>query len=61
MVQGIKTAENLTIHNNITVTLNGGYDCNFTADNGTITVIRGTITTTAGGGTVTIKNFKISN
>ena len=57
--RAITFAENLTIDNNITVTLEGGYDCNFTTNTGNTTSVKGTITTTAGAGTITIKNFRI--
>jgi len=49
--------ENLTINRNIAVTLEGGYDCAYTTNVGDTTKIKGMITTTAGGGTLTIKNF----
>lgn len=54
---GIRSIQNLTVNRNITVTLEGGYDCGYTTNYGNMTVIKGMITTTAGGGTITIKNF----
>ncbi len=49
--------ESLIVNRNIAVTLEGGYDSSFTTNYGTMTILRGMITTTAGGGTITIKNF----
>ncbi len=49
--------ESLTVNRNISVTLEGGYDSGFTTNYGTMTILRGMITTTVGGGTLTIKNF----
>ncbi|OGP72628.1 MAG: hypothetical protein A2V86_04265 [Deltaproteobacteria bacterium RBG_16_49_23] len=59
-VQGIMLIENLTVNRNISVTLEGGYDCGFTSNYGNMTAIKGSITTTVGGGTLTIKNFILS-
>ncbi len=53
--------ENLTVNRNIAVTLEGGYDCGYTTNVGGTTTIKGSLTTTTGGGTVTIKNFILSN
>jgi hypothetical protein len=53
--------ENLTVNRNITVTLDGGYDSTFTINVGGQTNIKGMLTTTAGGGTLTIKNFVLEN
>ncbi len=55
--RGAQFIGNLTVNRNITVTLEGGYDCGYTTDFGTLTPIKGMITTTSGGGTMTIKNF----
>jgi YD repeat-containing protein len=55
----LRFTENLTINRNITVTLEGGYNCAFTNNAGGQTPIKGSITTTAGGGTITIGNFVI--
>ncbi len=49
--------ENLTVNRNITITLEGGYDAGFTTNYGTMTILKGMIQTTSGGGTITIKNF----
>jgi YD repeat-containing protein len=58
---GKRITENLTINRNIAVTLEGGYDCGFTTNTGNTTPLKGMITTTAGGGTITIKNFVLEN
>jgi YD repeat-containing protein len=59
--QGVRFTGNLLINRNISVTLQGGYDCGFTAPNGNMSVIKGAINTTAGGGTITIRNFMLEN
>ena len=55
--QGIQFIESLTVNRNIEVTLQGGYDCEFTTYTGNVTSIKGMITTTVGGGKITIRNF----
>ena len=57
--QAITFIENLILNRNIVVTLDGGYDSGFTSNVGGQTAIKGIITITAGGGTVTIWNFII--
>jgi YD repeat-containing protein len=57
--RAITFIETLTIDHNITVTLEGGYDCTFTINTGNMTSIRGIITTMVGGGTLTLRNFII--
>jgi hypothetical protein len=57
--QALHFTENLTINRNINVTFDGGYDSSFVPNSGNKTYIKGKITTTVGGGTVTIKNFVI--
>jgi len=57
----LRFTENLTINRNITVTLDGGYNCDFTINAGGQTPIKGMLTTTVGGGTITIRNVKIEN
>lgn len=52
--------ESLTVNRNITVTLDGGYDTGFTTNNERMTSLKGMITTTAGGGTITIRNFTLT-
>jgi hypothetical protein len=49
--------ENPTINRNITVALEGGYDCDYTRNTQRTTKIKGMVTTTVGGGKLTIKNF----
>ena len=57
--RGITYTESLIIDRNVSVTLAGGYDDGFTTNAGGLTALKGTITTTAGGGTLTIGNFVI--
>jgi YD repeat-containing protein len=54
---GMRFIENLTVNRNITVTLEGGYDCGYATNIGGVTFVKGVITTTVGGGTITIRNF----
>jgi len=49
--------ENLIINRNITVTLDAGYDCGFTTNVGKKTTIYGVLATTAGSGSITVKNI----
>jgi len=42
---------------NKTITLDGGYQCDFLNNSGNVTNMKGSITTTPNGGTLTIKNF----
>ncbi len=53
--------ESLTVNRNISVTLAGGYDCAFTSNSGNTTSLKGMIQTMAGGGTLTITNFILTN
>jgi PKD repeat protein len=55
---GTRFTENLQINRNITVTLDGGYDCQYATNSG-MTSLKGMIQTTSTGGTLTIKNFVI--
>lgn len=57
--RAITITENLTLDHDLTATIEGGYDCNFATHTGNTTSLRGMITTTASGGMITIKNFKI--
>lgn len=57
--QAIHFTENLTINRNINVTFDGGYDAGFTTNIGNKTYIKGQLTTTTSGGTVTFKNFEL--
>jgi YD repeat-containing protein len=57
--QAIRFIESLTVNRNITVTLEGGYDSGFTSNTGGQTSIKGMITTTSGGGKITITNFML--
>jgi len=53
--QRITFTENLLINRNITVTLEGGYDCGYTSNSGYVTTLKGMLQTSAG--TLTIGNF----
>jgi YD repeat-containing protein len=57
--QAIRFVENLTVNRNISVTLEGGYDASYTSNSGNTSTLQGMISTTVGGGTITIKNFII--
>jgi len=56
--RALRFTESLTVNRNITVTLDGGYNCDFTTNAGGQTPVKGMITTTTGGGTITIRNFR---
>ncbi len=55
----LRFTENLTINRDIAVTLEGGYNCAFTSNSGVVTPLKGSLRTTSGGGTLTIKNFSL--
>ncbi|MEW6586638.1 MAG: hypothetical protein AB1442_13660, partial [Nitrospirota bacterium] len=50
------TQDVLQINRSVTVTLDGGYDCQYTANSG-MTFLSGQLQTFSTGGTLTIKNF----
>jgi hypothetical protein len=52
--------QSLTVGRNITVSLEGGYNAGFTNNYGTMTTLKGMLTTTTGGGTITIENFTLA-
>jgi hypothetical protein len=54
-VEGL--VDNLNANRDIYVTVEGGYDCNYTSSYGKTTVMKGTMTTTAG--TVSLWNFTL--
>jgi subtilisin family serine protease len=58
-VQCVTLTEKLTVDRNISLTLEGGYDCGFGYYTGINTILKGWIKTKAGGGTLTIKNFDL--
>lgn len=58
--RAITFTENLLINRNITVTLQGGYDCGYTSNSGNVTYLKGKLQTVSGGGKLTIGNFIIS-
>ena len=58
-VKAINLTENLNVNRNISVNLEGGYNVDFTSIIG-ITTLKGMIQTFSGGGTLTIKNFNLT-
>jgi hypothetical protein len=58
--QAITFTENVSINRNISVTLQGGYDCGYTSNSGNISSLKGKLQTYAGGGTLTISNFTLT-
>jgi len=58
--QAITFTENLSINRNISVTLQGGYDCGYTINSGNISFLKGKLQTYVGGGTLTITNFNLT-
>jgi len=48
---------NLIVNRNVSVTIEGGYDCEFTTNVGGKTILNGILVTTSDGGKITIKNF----
>ncbi len=58
--RNILFTENLSINRNITVSLEGGYNNGFTTNVGGQTTFKGMLTTTSGGGTLTIENFVLA-
>lgn len=59
--QGYRLTENLNVNRNINVTLDGGYGCDYSSNTGGVSELKGQLRTWAGGGKLTIKNFKIVN
>jgi hypothetical protein len=57
--QAITFTENLSINRNITVTMQGGYDCAYTSNSGNISSLKGLLQTYTGGGPLTIGNFSL--
>lgn len=58
---GIQLNESLvSINKNITVTLQGGYTCDYSSFTGNTTTLKGQMQTYSGGGTLTISNFMLS-
>ena len=58
-VQAISITGNLTVDRNISVTLEGGYVCDFSTGAGIRTNLRGRIKTTSGGGKLILRNFEL--
>jgi hypothetical protein len=59
--RNITFTENLSVDRNIAVTLDGGYDSGFMTNAGCQTTMKGSLTTTPGGGTITMRNFILSS
>ena len=59
--RAVNLTGNLRVDRNIAVTLEGGYNSDFTSNTGATTSLKGSIQTLAGGGTLTIKNFILTN
>jgi len=57
--RAVTLTENLSVNRNISVTLQGGYDCSYTTNSGNVTNLKGKLQTFAGGGTLTISNFNL--
>lgn len=60
-VQAVNLTADLLINRDINVTLEGGYLGDFSTYSGTSTSLIGMIQTLPGGGTITIKNFILTN
>jgi hypothetical protein len=58
--QAITFTENFSINRNISVTLQGGYDCGYTTNSDNMSLLRGMLQTFMGGGTLTISNFQLT-
>jgi hypothetical protein len=55
--QALSLTGNLSVNRNISVTMEGGYSCDFGTQTGNMTSLFGMMETFSGGGTITIKNF----
>jgi YD repeat-containing protein len=55
--RALEFIEDLSVNRNITVTLQGGYDCSYSTYSGNTTSINGMVRTYPGGGAITIRNF----
>jgi len=53
--------ENLTVNRDISVTLEGGYGCDYSSNTGGMTSLKGMIQTYPTAGTLTIKNFIVTH
>ena len=57
--QALTLTQNLTVNRNISVTLKGGYPCNYGSNTGNRTTLKGWIKTVSGGGALTIGGFNV--
>jgi len=55
----ITFTENISVNRNISVTLQGGYDCGYVTNSGNVSHLRGMIQTFVSGGTLMISNFNL--
>lgn len=60
-VQALLLTGSLTINRDISVTISGGYSCDFSSNSGNMTGLIGKVQTLSGGGTVTLQNLIITN
>ena len=58
-VAGTLTEYVVSINKNISVTLQGGFDCSYTTNSGNVTNLKGMLQTFPGGGRLTISNFNL--
>ena len=58
-VQALTLTQNLTVNRSISVTLKGGYPCNYGSNTGTMTTLKGWIKTLPDGGALIIGSFKV--
>lgn len=58
--QAVDMSGNLTANRNISITVQGGYTCDYSSYSGNVTSLMGLIQSTQGGGTVTIGNFVLN-
>jgi hypothetical protein len=55
----ITVTENISVNRNISVTLQGGYDCGYLTNSGNVSYLRGMLQTFVSGGTLMISNFNL--
>lgn len=58
-VKAINLIESLVINRNISVTIEGGHSDDFSSVTGDMTMLKGSIQTVTGGGTLAIRNFNL--
>jgi hypothetical protein len=60
-VQASLLSGSLTANRDISITIAGGYTCDFSSNSGNVTGVQGHIQTTPSGGTLTVRNIIITN